>query len=108
MIMAISERTREIGVKRAIGARTRNILIEYLSEAGMIGLFGGLLGLGSGSLVAYFVNKATSHSGTELFGITPGLAVGVVAFAVILGVVAGFYPAIHAARINPVKALRSE
>jgi putative ABC transport system permease protein len=108
MIMAISERTREIGVKRAIGAKTRNILFEYLTEAGMIGFFGGLLGLGFGSLVASLVNNATAHTGTQLFGVTPGLAIGVVGFAVVLGIVAGIYPAVHAARINPVKALRSE
>lgn len=108
MIMSVSERTREIGVKRAIGARTRNILSEYLIEAGTIGLIGGLIGLGLGWAVTNAFNANFASKGVEIFLVSRRLVAGSLGFAFILGVLAGVYPAVHAARLNPVKALRTE
>lgn len=108
MVMSIAERTKEIGVKKAIGAKTRNVMVEYLTEAGVIGLFGGVLGLGFGALFTFMVNSYLEQSGDRLFLVTGRLAFGSVAFAVVLGVVAGLYPAYHAAKLNIVKALREE
>lgn len=108
MIMSVSERVKEIGIKRAVGARTRHILIEYLAESGVIGLAGGLVGLGLGSLTVLLVNYFTRDLGVVIFAITPRLAIGAVVFATVLGIVAGIYPAWRAAKLDPVKALRGE
>lgn len=106
MTMSISERTKEIGIKKAVGARTRNILAEYLTEAGFIGLIGGLIGVGLGALITTTANTALEKSGDKLFLLTPRLALGAVAFSLILGVIAGIFPAVHATRISIVKSLR--
>jgi putative ABC transport system permease protein len=108
MTMSISERTKEIGIKKAVGAKTTNIMAEYLTEAGLIGLFGGLLGVGIGSFIVTSINTAMEVKGDKLFLFTPRLAVGALAFSVILGIIAGIFPAIHATRISIVKALREE
>lgn len=108
MIMAVQERTREIGVKKALGAKTYHILFEYLSEAALLGLFGGLVGLGLGSLIVYIINAQTIANGIVIFTITTRLAVVAIVFSTLLGIIAGIYPAVHAARLNPVEALRYE
>ena len=83
-------------------------LIEYLAESGVIGLAGGLVGLGLGSLTVLLVNYFTRDLGVVIFAITPRLAIGAVVFATVLGIVAGIYPAWRAAKLDPVKALRGE
>lgn len=108
MTMSISERTKEIGIKKAIGAKPRTILAEYLTEAGIIGFFGGVIGIGFGALVVYIVNGIMQQTGDKIFLLTPRLLWGSLIFSVILGVVAGIYPAMHAVRINIVKSLREE
>jgi putative ABC transport system permease protein len=108
MTMSISERTKEIGIKKAIGAKPRQILVEYLAEAGIIGLLGGAIGIGFGSLVVYIVNGIMQRTGDKIFLLTPRLLWTSLIFSVVLGVVAGIYPAMHAVRINIVKSLREE
>ena len=108
MTMSISERIREIGIKKAVGAKTRNIMGEYLTEAGMIGLFGGVIGWAFGAVVVKVVNRAMADSGNTIFLLTPRISFFGIAFAVVLGVIAGIYPAYYAVKINIVKALREE
>lgn len=108
MVISVNERVREIGLKRAVGAKTYHILIEYLAEAAVIGLLGGLIGLGLAVVTVEIVNAQTIQKGVEIFAVTQRLAVTSIAFALILGILAGIYPAIYASRLNPVKALRSE
>ncbi len=108
MTMSVSERTREIGIRKAIGASDGQIMLQFVLESGVIGAIGGLGGLALGALVAAAGNAAGSASGQALFLVTPRLMIGSVAFAVLLGVVSGLYPAWHAARLNPVAALRYE
>jgi putative ABC transport system permease protein len=108
MAMSVAERVKEIGLKKAIGARTGQVLREFLFEAGAIGLLGGLIGLALGGLLVTAVNGATAGSGTVIFAITARLAVGAVLFAAALGAVAGFFPALRAAYLDPVEALRAE
>lgn len=107
MVMAVSERFREIGLKKAVGARTTDVLREFLAEAAVIGLIGGLLGYTLGAALTLFIN-ASSFAGTlQLFLLTPKLTVLVIGFAVALGAIAGVLPAIRAARLDPVTALRT-
>jgi len=108
MTMAVAERTREIGIRKAIGASDGQVMIQFILESGVIGLLGGLGGLVLGLLVAAAGNAAGAASGQALFLVTPRLMVASVGFAVVLGVVSGLYPAWHAARLNPVEALRYE
>jgi putative ABC transport system permease protein len=108
MTMSISERTKEIGIKKAVGAKTKSILTEYLTEAGIIGFIGGVLGVGLGSIVVYFVNSILEQTGDRIFLLTPRLLISSLLFSVILGVFAGIFPAVHATRISIVKSLREE
>ena len=108
MAMSVAERTREIGIKRAIGGSRRRIIRELVTEAAVIGFIGGVIGLVLGAIVVVFANEAGRDSGTILFDLTPGTAIFAVAFSTILGMIAGVIPAWSAARLDPVEALRYE
>jgi putative ABC transport system permease protein len=108
MAMSIAERTREIGIKRAIGGSRRRIVRELVTEAGVIGFIGGALGLVLGALLVAAANEAGRSSGMVLFSLTPGTALLAVGFSTVLGALAGLVPAMHAARLDPVAALRYE
>jgi putative ABC transport system permease protein len=108
MAMSVAERTREIGIKRAIGGSRARIVRELVSEAALIGFIGGAVGLVLGAVVVVLANEAGRSSGTVLFELTAGTALAAVLFSTILGAVAGFVPALHAARLDPVTALRYE
>jgi putative ABC transport system permease protein len=108
MTMSVNERTREIGVRMAIGASDGQIVRQFLAEAGVIGLIGGVSGLFLGWIAAVIANKLLEGQNLNLFLVTPRLAIGSVVFAIILGLVSGLYPSLHAARLQPVAALRYE
>jgi putative ABC transport system permease protein len=108
MAMSIAERTREIGIKRAIGGSRSRIVRELVTEAALIGFIGGAIGLVLGALVVILANDAGRSSGTVLFELTTGTAISAIAFSTGLGALAGFLPALHAARLDPVAALRYE
>ncbi len=108
MAMAVAERTREIGIKRAIGASRWRIRREIVLESAAIGLLAGLIGLAIGAGMTTLFNEMGRESGNVLFDLTPGTAATAVAFATILGALAGFVPAWHASRLDPVTALRYE
>jgi putative ABC transport system permease protein len=108
MAMSIAERTREIGIKRAIGGSRFRIVRELVTEAALIGFIGGAIGLLLGAIVVTFANDAGRSSGTVLFDLTAWTAVTAVVFSTVLGAIAGFFPALHAARLDPVTALRYE
>ena len=109
MVMSVTERVREIGIKKAVGATDLDILREYLLEAALIGLLGGLIGLGLGALAVRILNDlAQDAAGTRIFLITTRLFIGSLTFATALGTVAGFLPSIRAARLKPVEALKAE
>jgi putative ABC transport system permease protein len=108
MAMSVAERTREIGIKRAIGGSRARIIRELVAEAAGIGLIGGLIGLALGATVVVVANELGRASGNVLFDLAPTTAAFAVGFSTILGMVAGIIPAWSAARLDPVSALRYE
>jgi putative ABC transport system permease protein len=104
MLVSVRERTREIGVRMAVGARRRDVLLQFLVEAIVVSIFGGLLGIGTGYLVAALVAKlggwATVVPVYAVF-LSLGVSVGI-------GIVFGVGPARRASRLDPVEALRTE
>lgn len=107
MVMAVGERVREIGLKKALGASNATVLREVLVEAGLIGLLGGGVGFLLGAGLAYLINLALPPSQPSLFLVTPGLALLAIGLATGLGTAAGLLPALRAARLDPVTALRA-
>jgi putative ABC transport system permease protein len=108
MFMAVAERVREIGLKKAVGATTLDIMGEFLVEATLIGVVGGLVGYGLGALITIILNATTPPGQSTLFLVTPALTIFAIGFATVLGAVAGILPAWRAARLDPVTALRNE
>ena len=102
MFVSVAERTREIGIRKAIGAKRRTILVQFLIEAATVCLFGGIVGLAIAFPISFGVQKLLPTS------ITPAVVGLALSMALLTGVVAGFVPAWRAARLNPVDALRSE
>ena len=108
MTMSVAERTREIGIKRAIGASQGRIMRELLLEAALMGLIGGALGLALGVVFVHFGNRIGQPSGIILFLLTPQTALFAVTFSTVIGAIAGAAPAWKAARLDPIEALRYE
>jgi putative ABC transport system permease protein len=109
MLVSVSERTREIGLRKAVGARPSAILLQFLVEAVVLCLLGGALGLAFGqaltTLVARFLPE--EMQGTDM--ILPASAVALAfTFSAVVGLVFGMFPAIKAARLDPIDALRHE
>jgi putative ABC transport system permease protein len=116
MIMAILERTREIGIMKAIGAEDREIKLIFFVEAGLIGFVGGILGALAAWGIDVVANRIAYHyflkprgvSFISFFALPPYLWLGAIAFAVVVAILAALYPAARAARIDPVRALRHD
>lgn len=102
MFVSVTERTREIGIRKAVGAKRRTILIQFLIEAAAICMIGGLIGLGLAALATWGISRVFPASMSIPIA---ALALGVSALT---GIIAGFLPAWRAARMNPVDALRAE
>jgi len=102
MFVSVAERTREIGVRKAIGAKRRTILLQFLIEAATICLIGGLIGLGIAWAATFLLQKIMPAE------MSPGIVCVSILVALLTGVVSGFLPAWRAARMNPVDALRNE
>mgnify|MGYP001092259966 FL=1 len=109
MLVSVTERTREIGLRKAVGAKRRDILTQFLTEAATLSLCGGAVGVGLGWLIVKIVSIILTNAGFPFPAMLPGeviaLAVGV---AIFIGLVSGIYPAIRAARLDPIESLRHE
>ncbi|MNS75325.1 Macrolide export ATP-binding/permease protein MacB [compost metagenome] len=104
MLVSVTERTREIGLRMAIGARPNQILLQFLIEAVALSLIGGLIGLALGVGVGLQLGKAFGWA----IGFSPTVMATAVLFSAAVGVVFGLYPALKASRLNPIDALRFE
>jgi putative ABC transport system permease protein len=104
MLMAVSERTREIGIRKALGARRRDIMAQFVVESATLATLGAILGIGLGIALAFTV-KALTPFPAAVAPWSVGLAV---ALGVTVGMAAGIYPASRASRLDPIDALRSE
>jgi putative ABC transport system permease protein len=108
MLMSVSERTKEFGLMKALGAETKDILFMTMGEAALMGILGGIFGILGGEVVVYYLNDFLASRGTTLFTITPRLLAIAIAFATLLGMLSGTYPAYRAAKMSPMEALRYE
>jgi putative ABC transport system permease protein len=107
MLVSVNERTREIGIRKAVGARRRDILLQFLIESMALTLIGGILGILLGWSITLLVGLIPQASGLVLV-ITSGTVVIAVGVSVAIGIVFGLYPAMRAARLHPIQALRYE
>ena len=105
MLVTVTERTREIGIRKAIGAERRSIVVQFLIESAMICGMGGIVGILIGYLGTMIGTKLILQ---EVMYPSVGITVGASLFSVALGVIFGIYPAAKASRLQPVEALRAE
>jgi putative ABC transport system permease protein len=109
MLVSVTERTREIGLRKALGARKRDILTQFLTESSLLSLIGGIIGIMFGWLISYVVGRialATGNDFTPIVGVDAILLATI--FSAAVGLFFGIYPASRAANLEPVEALRYE
>ena len=104
MLVSVTERTREIGLKKAIGAKKGRILWQFLTEAAVLTSLGGLIGVGAGIGLAELISRLTQ---TPVAISVPFIFLGVL-FSMLIGVIFGLLPSIKAVNLNPIDALRHE
>ncbi|MBL7155093.1 MAG: ABC transporter permease [Candidatus Portnoybacteria bacterium] len=109
MFVVVSERTREVGLRKALGARRKDILIQFLVESATMTLLGGIIGIVSGILIAFIVTIGVNYFGYDWqFIITPLSVFVSTLMAVSVGIIFGLWPANSASKLNPIEALRYE
>jgi putative ABC transport system permease protein len=110
MHMSILERRKDIGILKALGAETTDILAIFIVESGILGLFGGVIGTILGIIVAKIIEEIAHKSGYLMVNawVSWELIVGVLAFSFVVGVISGYFPARSGAKLNPVDTLRGE
>jgi ABC-type transport system, involved in lipoprotein release, permease component len=104
MLMVVSERTREIGLRKALGARRRDIVWQILTESVTLSTFGGMVGTGTGFAVALVISRMSPlPASVQVWSVAIGIGV-----TAVVGLFFGLYPAMRAARLDPIEALRRE
>jgi putative ABC transport system permease protein len=104
MLVSVLERTREIGIRKALGARDRDIWSQFLIEAALLTFAGGIIGVIFGWATAMLINRL----GVMSTVVTADVVIMAVSVSIGIGIFFGFYPAWNASRLNPIEALRSE
>jgi putative ABC transport system permease protein len=105
MLVSVTERTREVGIRKAVGATRRDVLLQFLLEAIVLSFVGGVLGILLGSAGAALISNLSDQLTTQ---VTPSVVLLAVGVASAIGLIFGTYPALRAARLNPIDALRYE
>jgi putative ABC transport system permease protein len=109
MLVSVTERTREIGIRKAVGAKRRDILIQFLLEAAMLSLTGGVIGIIGGWAVSWLISVVSAAAGYAIQAlVTADVVLLAIIVSVCIGLVSGVYPAMRAARLNPIDALHYE
>ncbi len=115
MVMSILERYREIGIMKAVGATDGDVQRIFLFESGMIGLLGGVFGLALAWIVSFVINQVINHFASgqgvpfiQYFSFPWWLCLGAITFSILVSLIAGIYPTLRAARVDPVIALRHD
>jgi putative ABC transport system permease protein len=109
MLVSVTERTREIGLRKALGARKKDILLQFLTESSLLSLVGGIIGIVFGWLIAFIVGKVATATGNNFTPIVGTDAIILsTSFSAAIGLFFGIYPASRAASLEPVEALRHE
>jgi putative ABC transport system permease protein len=109
MLVSVTERTREIGIRKAVGAKRRDILLQFLLEAAMLSLSGGIIGIIGGLAVSWLVSTFSAAAGYPIQSkVTADIVLLAIIVSVGIGLVSGVYPAMRAARLNPIDALHYE
>ena len=104
MLVSVTERTREIGIRKAVGAKNKDILLQFLTESVVLSITGGIIGIAFALGVSFILNKFTILTTS----ITAFPIILAISFSTIVGLFFGIYPAMRAARLNPIEALRYE
>ncbi|MFC1961493.1 ABC transporter permease [Chloroflexota bacterium] len=106
MLVSVTERTREIGIRKAVGAKRRDILVQFLFEAAVISLAGGIVGILGGSFLSVAIAQVSAAAGQALeTKVTWDIIILAFSVSLFIGLVSGIYPAMRAARLNPIDAL---
>jgi putative ABC transport system permease protein len=109
MLVSVTERTREIGIRKAVGAKRRDVLLQFILEAAMLSLSGGIIGIIGGWGVSWLVSTFSEAAGYSIQAlVTPSTVVLAIVVSVFIGLLSGVYPAMRAARLNPIDALHYE
>jgi len=103
MFVSVTERTREIGIRKAIGARRRSILLQFLFESSVICLIGGVIGIVLAALLTFLIDAVLMPA-----SLSPGILIAAVVISILVGVLSGIVPAWRGARLDPIEALRYE
>ena len=109
MLVTVTERTKEIGLRKALGAKNKDIQIQFLVESSVLSLIGGMMGIVFGYILAYVIVAVASNLGTVITPeINPVIILATTLFSITIGIFFGIYPASQAAKLEPVIALRTE
>jgi len=108
MLVSVTERTREIGIRKAVGAKKGDILMQFLTEASILSFLGGGLGVAGGYIISHLISGISLTGQAIETVITPDIPILAVSVSAVIGILFGLYPAFRAANLKPIDALRYE